>query len=98
MAIRQGWSQGRKVIKSSILGLVLSTSGASAGTDQIESPGSAFVAFWSQGQKVTKSKLQGMVFSFSGGKTRKSLNRASWDFFFDEIVNNIVNILANNIE
>ena len=95
------WSQGQKVIKSSLLGLLLSTSEAKARkssnraswdwfsrlleprpeSHQIELPGTGFVDFWSQGQEVIKSSFLELIFSTSGAKARKSLNRASWNWF-----------------
>ena len=48
---------------------------------QIEPPETGFIDFWSQGQKVIKSSLLGLLLSTSEAKARKSLNRASWDWF-----------------
>ena len=75
------WSQGLKMLKSNLLELILSTSGAKAGMPQIEHSGAHFVDFWSQGQKVLKSRLLGVILSTSGAKARKRSNRASWASF-----------------
>ena len=57
------WSQGQKSIKSSFLGLVLSTSGTKAESHEIEPPGIGFLDFWSQSKKVIRSSLLGLVLS-----------------------------------
>ena len=46
------WSQGLKMLKSRLLELILSTSGAQAGIPQIEPSAAHFVVFWSQGLKI----------------------------------------------
>ena len=58
------WSHGRKVIKSSLLGLVLSTSWANAEKSLNRVSWTRFVDFWSQGQKSIKSILLGLVLSY----------------------------------
>ena len=69
-----------KIIKSSLLGLVLTTLEPWQESHQIESPGTGFVDFWSHGRKVIKSSFLGLVLSTSGAMAGKSLNRASWDW------------------
>ena len=62
------WSQGLKMLKSIVLELILSTSGAKAGMPQIETSGAHFVDFWSQGLKMLKSTLLELILSTSGAK------------------------------
>ena len=75
------WGEGQKVLKSSFLDVILSTSGAHARSAQIESPGRYFADFWGQGQKVLKSSFLHVISSTSGAKARKCSNRASWASF-----------------
>ena len=62
------WGQGLKMVKSTLLGLILSTSGAKAGMQQIGPSGAQFVDFWSQGLKMVKSTLLELILSTSGAK------------------------------
>jgi len=55
------WSQGQKVLKSMLLAIILSTSGAKARKSSIDAPGYHFVDFCSQGQKVFKSMLLAII-------------------------------------
>ena len=71
------------MVKSTLLELILSTSGAKAGMLQIEHSGHHFVDFWSQGQKVLKSSLLGVILSISEAKARKCSNLCSWEGFWE---------------
>jgi len=70
------WSQGQKMLKSSLLELILSTCGAKAGMLQIEPPGAHFVDFWSQGQKMLKSSFLELILSTSRAEAG---NCSSWN-------------------
>ena len=72
------WSQCQKVLKSSFLDVILSTS---ATTARKCSNRVSWTLFWwllGQGQKVLKSSFLDVILSTSGAHTRKCSNRVSW--------------------
>ena len=85
------WGQGHNVIKSNLLGMILSTSGAKDIKSSNPTPWEWFVDIWSQGQKAIQSRLLNLILSASGAKARKSsvsgtkarksLNQHFWDWF-----------------
>ena len=71
------WSQCRKIIKSSFLGLVCRLLELRLENKQIDFPETRFVDLWTQDLEVIKSSFLVFVLSTSGANARKSLNRAS---------------------
>ena len=68
------WGQGRKLLKLSILGLILPLLRLRLENAQIEPPGAHFGHFWGQGQKMLKLSLLGLILVTSGAKARKCSN------------------------
>ena len=71
------WSQGQKVIKSRLLGLILSM----LENHQILTSETDFADIWRQTQRVIKSRRLGLILLTSGTKARKSLSRDFWHCF-----------------
>ena len=76
------WDQGQKVIKSSLLALVLSTSGANARKSSNRASWNWFCQLLEPRPESHQIELPGTGFVDFWSQGQKSSNRPSWDWFY----------------